>query len=112
MHLRSLTLIRPGIVALPAGRASTHSARHHPRSKFVARESSVAEPLALAQPVNNSAKRTPARYRERFSIVRALLLLTNIAQILKTVNACLVPVAPAKIQSISAYDRQVVDFDF
>jgi len=38
-------------------------------------------------------------------------MLTKIAQILKTVNACLVIVAPAKIQSIPADDAQIADFD-
>lgn len=41
-----------------------------------------------------------------------LLPFAKISQILKTVNACLVTVAPAKVQSVAADDAQIPDFDF
>src|SRR5918993_1413968 len=41
-----------------------------------------------------------------------VLPFAKISQILKTVNACLVTVAPAKVQSVPADDAQVPDFDF
>src|SRR5947207_2522344 len=39
-------------------------------------------------------------------------LLTKLSQVLKTINACFVAIAPAKVERIAADDGQVLDLEF
>jgi hypothetical protein len=50
--------------------------------------------------------------REPQARMPALLLLTEISQILKTVNAGFVAVAPAKVQSVTTDDIKIADLEF
>ena len=42
----------------------------------------------------------------------ALLLFTKISQVLKTINASFVPVAPTKVQSVAPHNIEIADLEF